>query len=272
MKKQKVDLNRMFMRSQDFYSKEDFKTIQKTKVLICGVGGMGGVCAELLVRTGFTHFTIADFDHFEVSNTNRQLYCNTKNVGKNKAMVLKREFLKINPKVKIKILKEGLTDSNRVGLVESHDIVVNGIDNPAFSVLLRRECFEQKRFMVDAWLTPAVCSFTVHPDQKQSPEDFMGYNTKHLKTSKEFSLATKKECLRKDIEYSKKKMNTEEILPSAIIDDILEYKYQRHFPAMVWMCGCLMALEVFKFVVKKGNSAPLEGVYYNYLNQELKAA
>jgi molybdopterin/thiamine biosynthesis adenylyltransferase len=255
-----------FVRSLDFTSEADFDTIQKTKILVCGVGGMGGVCAELLVRMGFENFTITDFDHFEITNINRQIYCNENNLKKNKAEVLKSQFMLMNPKLKIKILKSGLTDANKKSLVASHDIIVNGIDNPAFSVLLRREVYLQKKFMVDAWLTPAICCFTINPEEGINPEDFMGYPTKNLNSSKEFTKEIKMACLRKDIEYSNKLMNTEEIISTEAIENILNYKYQRHFPSMVWMCGCLMATEVYKYVTKKGKPIPLAGLLVNYMN------
>lgn len=259
-------MDKRFIRSLDFYTKEEFKIIQNTRILVAGVGGMGGVCAELLIRMGYINLTIADFDHFDITNINRQIYCNEKMVGKNKAEVLKKQFKLMNPNVKIKILKEGITDSNRSELMKNHDIIVNGIDNPAHSILLRREAYQLKKPMVDAWLTPAVCCFTVNPNENIDPEEFMGYPTKHLKTSKDFTLDIKKECLKIDIEYTKKRIYTDDIISENIINDIINYKYQRHFPTMVWMCGCLMATEVFKLTLKKGTPAPLSGVFLNYLD------
>ena len=256
----------MFDRNMDFYSEEELSKIQKTKILVCGVGGMGGVCVELLVRLGYQEITIADFDHFEISNSNRQIHCSNKVLGQNKAEVLKKEFESINPGVNIKLVPEGLTDENRVQMVKDHDIVVNGIDNPAFSILLRRECYIQKKPMVDAWLTPAVCSFVVHPDNPVDPETFMGYPTKHLNTSEEFTKEISTECLKIDIAYSKSRMPTGHIISEQVVEDIVNYKYQRHFPVMVWMCGCLMASEVFKISTNKGVPSPLSGVFFDYLD------
>lgn len=262
--------NPMFDRNMDFYSEQDLEKIQKTKILVCGVGGMGGVCVELLVRLGYELITIADFDHFEISNSNRQIHCSNKVLGRNKGEVLKEVFESINPSVKITLLKEGLTDENRVDLVKNHDLIVNGIDNPAFSVLLRREAFIQKKGLVDAWLTPAVCSFVISPHDTVDPETFMGYPTKHLQKSSDFTKKICKECLRKDVEYSYKQMPTADIIDPKVVEDIINYKYQRHFPVMVWMCGCLMASEIFKLTLKKGTPSPLSGVFFNYLNFEFK--
>jgi molybdopterin/thiamine biosynthesis adenylyltransferase len=256
----------MFDRNMDFYTEEELEKIQNTKVLVAGVGGMGGVCVELLVRLGYEKITIADFDHFEISNSNRQIHCSNKVLGKNKGQVLKDVFESINPNVQIKLLPEGVTDENLIPLVQEHDVIVNGIDNPAFSVLLRRQAFLQKTPMVDAWLTPTVTSFCILPTDTIDPETFMGYPTKDLKRSSDFTKEICQQCLHIDIAYTYKMMKSDDILPQKIMEDIANYKYQRHFPVMVWMCGCLMASEVFKITTGRGIPSSLGGVYLNYLD------
>lgn len=52
---------------------EDFEKLQGAKVLLLGVGGVGGFCLDCLFRSGITDITIVDFDTFEESNQNRQL-------------------------------------------------------------------------------------------------------------------------------------------------------------------------------------------------------
>ena len=53
---------------------DDFKKLQKANVLICGVGGVGGVCADALARTGVGKITVIDKDVFDITNQNRQIY------------------------------------------------------------------------------------------------------------------------------------------------------------------------------------------------------
>ncbi len=52
---------------------DDFAKLQSKKVLLLGVGGVGGFCLDSLYRTGIGSITIVDFDTFEVTNQNRQL-------------------------------------------------------------------------------------------------------------------------------------------------------------------------------------------------------
>jgi tRNA A37 threonylcarbamoyladenosine dehydratase len=52
---------------------DDFEKLQNAKVLLLGVGGVGGFCLDCLFRSGVSDITIVDFDTFEESNQNRQL-------------------------------------------------------------------------------------------------------------------------------------------------------------------------------------------------------
>ncbi len=52
---------------------EDFEKLQNTKILLLGVGGVGGLCLDCLHRSGITDITAVDCDRFDLSNQNRQL-------------------------------------------------------------------------------------------------------------------------------------------------------------------------------------------------------
>ncbi len=52
---------------------DDFEKLQKAKIIILGVGGVGGHALDCLYKSGVKHITIVDFDTFELSNQNRQI-------------------------------------------------------------------------------------------------------------------------------------------------------------------------------------------------------
>lgn len=52
---------------------DDFEHIQKAKILLLGVGGVGSYCLDCLYRSGITDITIVDFDRFDLTNQNRQI-------------------------------------------------------------------------------------------------------------------------------------------------------------------------------------------------------
>lgn len=103
-----------------------------TRLLFAGTG-LGSVFAELAVRTGFGHITIADGDTVATSNLNRQAYVQD-DVHVNKAEALEQRLRSINPEVTVQTIPHYLDQTNISNLVEECDFVVNTIDfdNPAF--------------------------------------------------------------------------------------------------------------------------------------------
>ena len=61
-------MNDRFTRVKWLVGNENFEKIAKTRVLIFGLGGVGGICTDALFRTGFTKLTLIDADSFENTN------------------------------------------------------------------------------------------------------------------------------------------------------------------------------------------------------------
>ena len=92
-----------FTRSRWIFG-DKFQKLQDSKVLVCGCGGVGGVCIDALYRSGVGHITAIDCDKFDITNQNRQI-C-SENIGEYKTDVfarlypgLKRVNLKLTPSV-----------------------------------------------------------------------------------------------------------------------------------------------------------------------------
>jgi len=62
-----------FDRCRQLFGEEDFARIQDARILILGVGGVGGYALDCLYRSGARHLTIIDHDTYEISNQNRQI-------------------------------------------------------------------------------------------------------------------------------------------------------------------------------------------------------
>jgi len=111
--------------------------LMNTKVLIVGLGGLGGYIANSLTRLGVKSMILVDYDSFEVSNLNRQLFSQHINLGEKKTDVLKRELLSINPFVNITTYSnkiETLDDS----LLQDIDILIDAVDN------IHTKCYLEK--------------------------------------------------------------------------------------------------------------------------------
>ena len=71
----------MFERLIALFGKDRFTKLEKARVLVVGLGGVGGYALEALVRSGVKNITIVDGDVVEESNLNRQIISNNKNIG-----------------------------------------------------------------------------------------------------------------------------------------------------------------------------------------------
>ncbi len=104
--------------------------LNKKKVLIFGLGGVGGSLAEALARAGIGHFTLVDKDTFDETNINRQLFATYDTVGMDKVDVAKKRMLSINPNADIEIKKMFFLPENSDEFdFSEYDYVVDAIDN-----------------------------------------------------------------------------------------------------------------------------------------------
>ena len=89
----------MLERMELLLSKDNIDKVINSKVLIVGIGGVGGACFEALVRLGVKNITVIDNDTFSLSNLNRQLLSNINNIGNLKVNEAVLRAKSINPDI-----------------------------------------------------------------------------------------------------------------------------------------------------------------------------
>ena len=72
------------------FNEEKFNFIQKQHLIIIGIGGIGCPIAQYLIATGIKHLTLIDDDIVQISNLNRQILFNEKDLGKKKIEIRKK--------------------------------------------------------------------------------------------------------------------------------------------------------------------------------------
>lgn len=132
----KFEYELAFSRNLGWITTEEQAVLKSKKVAIAGCGGVGGHYCEVLTRLGIQNFHIADFDHFEVQNFNRQNQATITNLNKNKAEVLRDHILNINPNAHVQIFTEGVNLKNIDQFLSGVDLYLDGLD---FFVLDLRE-------------------------------------------------------------------------------------------------------------------------------------
>lgn len=125
-----MPVNPAFQRLQLLVGTPVLDLLRESRAIVFGVGGVGGWCAEALVRSGVGHLTIVDNDDVCVTNVNRQLQATTGNVGKSKVGELRDRLASIHPRVRLEAIDEVYEKSNRDRFdLHSYDYVIDAIDS-----------------------------------------------------------------------------------------------------------------------------------------------
>lgn len=123
---------------------ERLEELRQAHVLVVGLGGVGGMAAEMLVRGGIGRLTIVDADTVQPSNINRQIVALTSTLGRAKASVLAERLRDINPEVELRVIEEFMQDDNMVDLLRTpYDFVVDAIDSLSPKVYLIKLSLER---------------------------------------------------------------------------------------------------------------------------------
>ncbi len=118
--------------------------LAEASVLVVGLGGVGGMAAEMIARTGVGGMTIVDCDTVGATNLNRQIVALRSTLGLPKADVLAARLKDINPALHLHTLNALLDEGNMDEVLSAHfDCVVDAIDTIAPKVHLIRTCLER---------------------------------------------------------------------------------------------------------------------------------
>ena len=132
----------MIKRNIGVYTLEEQNMLRKAKVVICGLGGVGGYEAILCARMGIGNITGVDMDSFDISNINRQMLASTVVLGEAKASVAEKMLREINPLAEIKMIKARVDENNVVELLSGHDIILEAVDDMPSRVVIHRTARE----------------------------------------------------------------------------------------------------------------------------------
>lgn len=128
MKTQNFDYSQAFDRNLGWLNPDEQARLRASCVAIAGLGGAGGFQAQALARLGVGRFKLIDPDTFEMSNLNRQVGATNETLGQLKVHVLRDMILSINPEAQIETFAELLSSANADPLLDSADLVIDGID------------------------------------------------------------------------------------------------------------------------------------------------
>jgi molybdopterin-synthase adenylyltransferase len=129
----KMDYETCYLRNIGLFTEAQQARLRKAKVVVAGVGGVGGIEALTLAKMGIGELTIFDPGVFDEPDMNRQIGALQSNIGRNKAEATAELLKETNPFMQVNVLdyapaSEGELDA----LLTGADAAIDAIDYLGF--------------------------------------------------------------------------------------------------------------------------------------------
>ena len=124
-------------RTEFLLGADSVAALKNKRVIVFGVGGVGGYVCEALARSGVGRIDIVDNDTVSVSNINRQIIALTSTVGQYKVDVMEKRMRDINPKIEVTAFNTFYTPNTEGDIdLSGYDYIVDAIDTVSGKISL----------------------------------------------------------------------------------------------------------------------------------------
>jgi hypothetical protein len=251
----------MVGRNAGFVTPAEQERLRVSSVFVCGVGGMGGAAVQSLVRAGVGNLVIADMDHFEVSNLNRQVFATLDSVGKSKTAATVAAIGRINPDARVTVYDADWVD-RLDEILPQHKVVINGMDDLTAGIRLYRKAREHGATVIDAYTSPLPSVTVVRPADPR-PEERLGFPTVGHDW-KSFTREQLDACKAAEAIYVMVNSSSAKHIDLGVATEMLAGRHPRpSFAPMVISTGTLMAFEALKLVLDRPSGVDCRGVFLN---------
>ena len=231
---EKKYITSMLNRSALFFTQSELDKLINSTFAIAGLGGVGAITAELLVRWGVKKFRLLDMDQYEPSNLNRQLFATSGTLGQYKVNVTADRIRSINPFAKIEmIIKDRVNNDNVHKFVKNADIVIQNTDSPS-SKLFYLAAEKHRVPLINGYSSITGCRIQTFDYQNSKCMSFLDSVWQRLKYHGKKSLD---------------KMSREEL---NIFDEQYVHTTAPSINFVTNMVGCLIVAEAIKLITGRG--------------------
>ena len=134
-----------FSRTELAIGPEGLELLKGSTVAVLGIGGVGGIAAEALARSGIGRIVLIDKDVVDITNVNRQIHALTTTVGQPKADLMRDRIKLINPDCDVISLRMFYTEETYEELFKYPlDYVIDASDTISYKIHLIKQCLERQ--------------------------------------------------------------------------------------------------------------------------------
>ena len=140
-----------FLRITRLLGEELVEELHTKTVMVVGLGAVGGMCLESLVRCGIGHLKLVDFDTVGITNLNRQILATYDTLGMPKIEVAKQRVLSINPECTVETLSLFVQEKTIDQVFSDKvDLIVDAIDSLNPKCALLQTAYERETAIVSS--------------------------------------------------------------------------------------------------------------------------
>lgn len=133
-----------FSRTELAIGPEGLAKLKGSTVAVLGIGGVGGIAAEALARSGVGRIILIDKDVVDITNINRQIHALTTTVGQPKAELMRDRIKLINPDCDAIALRMFYTEETYEEVFKYPlDYVVDASDTISYKIHLIKQCLQR---------------------------------------------------------------------------------------------------------------------------------
>ena len=131
-----------FERTTRIFGIDNMNKLKNARILLFGIGGVGGYVAESLVRCGIGTIGLVDNDTVNITNLNRQIIATLNTVGLKKTDAMTQRIKSINPDCNVITYDMFfMPECNEIDF-SSYDYVVDAIDTVTAKIEIIKRCNE----------------------------------------------------------------------------------------------------------------------------------
>lgn len=210
-------------RTEMLIGKEAVQKLEKAKVAVFGIGGVGSFVVEGLTRAGVGNLVLIDPDDISVNNLNRQIHATHRTIGESKVEVMKQRILDINPDANVEIYKGNEFEDGEENIISSSfSYIVDAVDTVTTKIKLIEKAKKENVPIISCMgtgnkLEPSkfeitdIYKTTVCPLAKVMRKELRKRNIQDLKV-----LYSKEEPIKVDTDIEKNNLNRRKSVPGSI--------------------------------------------------------
>ena len=229
-----------FSRTAYLYGEDAIEKLNKSRVAVFGVGGVGGYVCEALARAGVGQIDIFDRDTVSASNINRQIIALHSTVGRSKVEVMKERILDINPQCKVNAHHVFYMPDNADDYdLSNYDYIADAVDTVTAKIAIIERAYVNGVPVISA----------MGAGNKTDPTAFEVADINKTSVCP-LARVIRRELKARRIPHLKVVYSKEEPRKSGIIDEESGKSVPGSLPFVPSVMGLIMAGEIIKDIVK----------------------